>query len=258
MRIGVLLSLFREKDFIEPCLAPWLALKQAGLDIVISVVYARFEGNDLAETEDDGSIEKLHEYLERGDIDYCIFPANVLSEHAARNLALKPLIDNGIDYLYLLGVDEIYKESEIKNILKYVKDNPLSDYFNINFKNYTFDSKTYTKGFCPPRIYKIQIPAGKLDSLYYDDDCKYLSKDGKYIDYKSLSCKKIPENIAFIDHHTWYGERAKNKVAYQKAHFSHSPAGCSFDWDEKENKLIFNENYYKITGQAKPELFYDP
>jgi hypothetical protein len=53
-----------------------------------------------------------------------------------------------------------------------------------------------------------------------------------------------------IQHFSWLNnEKSKKKCEYQKRHFS---GVCGYKWNEKENKLEFNELYYRSIGQFIP------
>ena len=100
--------------------------------------------------------------------------------------------------------------------------------FEYLFKNYILDGKTiYCKGFCPPRIFRRtggDMISAEIDRFYYDNDLIYkLSGDTFYnqCNYKDLSSKTIPDNIAHIKHLTWLHKNGKNKVMYQIKHFGH-------------------------------------
>jgi len=203
-------------------------------------------GLSLNSTDDTESI--LEAYYDNGLLDSYCSSQKYLKEHEARNVCLKNVLDNKVDYVWTLGLDEIFTPEEINRILKFVEINSLVDWFKINYKNYIFDGSAWIDGFCPPRIFKVNSHGG-LKELYYDDDFVYA--DGT--DYKKLPNIEIPSSTAHVKHMTWLHSNGKAKAEYQKASWGDS--GGSYYWNKKENKLEFNKKFYQ--NKPLPTLNYD-
>lgn len=263
MRIGLVLAAYQAMDYLENCLLPWILLRKE-LDIKIVCVHCCFmENHENGEPifSTDGTTKLFEEYLERGYLDGYCCSERPLFEHEARNIAVEKLLLEKSDYIWTIGVDEFYTQEEVKRILSYIERNPLTTWFGVNYKNYVFNRSTWVDGFCPPRIFKVETPGFRLNKFYWDDDIQYIEKatPNNISSYKHFSNIQIPRTIAHVDHYTWLSdERSKKKVAYQEKHFGPPRgAGCSFRWNEAENKLEFNTDFYKKTGQTIPELNYE-
>lgn len=264
MKIGVLLCVYQDYEFINECLQPWVEFRRINdspIDVKIAVTHGQFiEYNQLGFPDEDiKTIEKLKLALSRNIIDYLYIQNDINSvdkkyqnEAALRNHGLKYLLNQDIDYFWTLGADEIYTVKEIQNIINKIQEEKFCDWFRIHHKNYVIDTNHYVRGFCPPRIWDNRKHGG-IDKFYWDDDIVF--KDGS--NYKDLPCYIIPEKLAFINHYTWLSnEKSKNKILYHEKHFSHG-AGCSYKWNDIEDKLELNLEYYKRIGQNPPEIFTD-
>jgi hypothetical protein len=254
MKIGLIASAYNCAQFLEDCLKPWEILKkQSEHELCCSFIHNCFKENKelhLPIESSDGTAKILEQKHDDGTIDYYNFSTEYLREHEARNVCLKNVLQENVDYVWTLGLDELYTIDEIEKILAFVEANPFVDWFKINYKNYIFDGKQWVDGFCPPRIFKVNTHAG-LKELYYDDD--FIYTDGS--DYKKLSNLEVPKVIAHVKHMTWLHSNGKAKVEYQKLRWGDN--GCSYSWDYKENKLKFNENFYKITNKPLPIINYE-
>lgn len=245
MKFGILLTAYNFSDTIDQCLTPWMAVEDVeNLKFcAVSLPFKEYEGKEIPE---DDTAEKLT--IKYG-IDTITEP-KYIPEYEARNLAFDKLKD--CDYIWILDSDEVYTEQDIEKIIKFVKFNPEIYYFCINFKNYVFDGKCWVDGFCPPRIFKTKRAKG----FYWDNDMMY-DLDGQNMSYKQMSMAKIPKNTAHVKHLTWLNnERTKNKIQYQEEHFK-GGFGCSYRWNEEKDCLEFNEEYFKKSGEIKPQLNYD-
>jgi hypothetical protein len=181
----------------------------------------------------------LTELKNKNNIQYLYTSNDFVDESTARNYALKPLLQENVDYVWLLDLsDEYYSIQDLNNILNFVSDNPYHDWFSINFKNYIFNNKQWIDGFCPPRIFKNKEK--KIEKFYWDNDVIY-TQNNKQINYKELSECKVPSNIAHIKHLTWLHSNGKIKFEYQMKHFGH----CSYKWNYEKNELEFNHDFYK-------------
>ncbi len=255
MKIGVLCCFHGCEDMLYRVIAPWLNVKcnLEKVEFKIAVVHGLFKENkDNGVSDNDEATLNLikggqwHDYL-------YIQPEGVYeSEAQIRDKGLQFLLKQECDYVWLLDGDEVYQEWEIAQALKFIGNEHFISWFNIEFKNLTFNENTYTKSFCPPRIFRVKSGGFRLNSMYWDNDVSYLDERGNSVLYTQLSSRSIPVSQCNPLHFTWLNnERSKNKIAYQEAHFK-SGAGCSFKWGE--NGLEWNEDYFTKTGQPKPEL----
>jgi hypothetical protein len=255
MRIGVLCCFYGCEDMLYKVILPWLNLKEnlTKTDVQIAVVHGLFKENkENGEINNDSGTLGLLQGGGWHDFLY-VQPEGVYeSEAEIRDKGLQYLLKQDCDYIILLDGDEVYREEEIVNALDFAYSEPLISWFNIEFKNLTFDENKYTKGFSPPRIFKVNSGEYKLNNMYWDNDVSYVDGRMNQVDYKNLSSKKIPVSLCNPEHYTWLNnERSRKKIAYQEAHFKQG-AGCSFKWGE--NGLEWNEDYFTKTGQEKPEL----
>ena len=252
MKIGLIASAYNCGDFLDDCLEPWFRFKkESNHELYCSIIHNCFHENEelgLPLNSSDNTESILESYYSNGLLNNYFSSQKYLKEHEARNVCLKSVLDNKVDYVWTLGLDEIFTVEEINKILKFVEINPFVDWFKINYKNYIFDGSVWIDGFCPPRIFKVNCHGG-LKELYYDDDFVYA--DGT--DYKKLPNIEIPSSIAHIKHMTWLHENGKAKVEYQKARWGDS--GCSYSWNYQENKLEFNKKFYQ--NKPLPTLNYD-
>lgn len=248
MKIGVIGSVYNSAEFLNECLEPWESLKNdSEHEFCFSFIHNCFKENaELGFPK--YSQDQTDEILKgKKFIDSYVFSESFLTEAEARSVCLEN-IKKDVDYIWTLGFDELFTKSQINGCLEFVLSNPFVAWFRINYKNYVFDGKSWIDGFCPPRIFNNKVNGG-VNALYYDDD--FIYKDGS--DYKTLSNLKIPKNIAHVKHMTWLHSNGRAKVEYQKKRWGDK--GCSFSWDYKEDKLIFNESFYE--NASKPNLFFE-
>ena len=252
MKIGLIASAYNCSEFLEDCLNPWLDFKkESNHELYCSFIHNCFYENKelgLSLNSSDCTESILEAYYDNCLLDNYCSSQKYLKEHEARNICLKNVLDNKVDYVWTLGLDEVFTVEEINKILNFVEINSFVDWFKINYKNYIFDGSMWIDGFCPPRIFKVDSHGG-LKELYYDDDFVYA--DGT--DYKKLPNLQIPSSIAHVKHMTWLHENGKAKVEYQKARWGDS--GCSYSWNYQENKLEFNKKFYQ--NKPLPTLNYD-
>lgn len=262
MRIGVVLAAYQAMDYLPECIESWRLVRKE-IDLKIACVHCCFVENH-ENGEPIFSLDQTAKYfescLERNQIDAYACSERPLYEHEARNIAVGYLLKEKVDYIWTIGVDEIYTPEQIYRVLSFVERNPLTTWFGVNYKNFVFTKKTWVDGFCPPRIFKVETPGYRLNQFYWDDDIQYHGKITRDItSYKHFSNIQIPKTIAHVNHYTWLSdERSKKKVAYQEKHFAPPRGmGCSYRWNKTEDKLEFNTDFYKQTGQVVPELNYE-
>lgn len=254
MKIGLILAQHNEIEYIQECLTPWIKYRKDN-SLLIACLDALFQ--ESLDVNSDGSSnthEILTEYKRLNLIDFYQKIDQRIKEHEVRNIALKWLLENDIEVAISIGVDEIFTLEEIEKITNYIKKERFIAVFKIHYKNYIGDKKHYINGFVPHRIWRVQYQDNKLKEFAWDDDIKYIDKNGLEILDKMLPSKIIPG--IQIKHYTWLNdERSRRKCIYQNDHFS--PYGCGYKWNETTKSVGFNEEYYKKTGQSIPEIMVD-
>jgi hypothetical protein len=254
-KIGISAIGYECKEHLWKVLSPWRSLRSKYPNqFFISVAHGIFpETKDLGFPilSTDGTIEDLETCYHSGIIDNL----NILQEPAyekdIRNVTLPFLFSQKIDYLWLLDLqDEIYTEEQIIKIISFVTEENFIPTFKINFQNYVFDLNHYVDDFIAPRIWNNNLYGG-VDKFFYDNDI--LFKNGYRAD--SLAVKIIPKNIAFIKHLSWVGskEYLVRKIEFQKRHYGQ----CSYLWNEKNNCLEFDLQYYTKYNKNVPEVYKD-
>jgi hypothetical protein len=245
MKIGFLLCAYNQEEFIHDCLRDLVKFSKEN-GHVISAASVPFKEYEDMGVEVDDTTEILRKKV-GGDIDYLVDSPQFISEAEARTLALKPLLEEGCTYVHLIDSDEVYSYDNLNNIVNYLARDEFIDWYSVCLKNYVGEGYL-EEPFTPPRIFKVKSRKGALTHFYFDNDVIY----GE-VSYKGLSNKVIPKEIAFVPHFSWTNtEKNKAKIAYQSRHFSHF-AGCGYQWDE-ERGVVFNEEYYKKTGQPMSKI----
>lgn len=264
MKIGIIAQGRNCADVLDDVLAPWIKAMEKH-DIHICLITATFkEMEKLGEPahNTDNTWEKFIEYSAMHPKNISALNLNkYVAESQSRNRGREILMSEEInaDLIWMLDLsDEYYTVEQIDNIVKFVKSEPFTVWFRLSFKNYVFDVNTYlTSPFTPPRIWRTNIGGYKLSDCVYDNDFVYLNSIGAQISDKQLSNYIIPKSVAWIKHYSWLSDaRGKQKCAYQAAHFSHG-AGCSYRWNDKENKLEWNTDYFKKIGEIIPNTAKD-
>jgi hypothetical protein len=263
MKIGILGCGYACDDKLGERLKPWFNTAE-NKDLVFSFVSVKFkEYEDLNINQDNSkTVELLERYQNINYIQFLEAPKMAMLESEARNIALKHLLDEKCDIIWLLDLsDEYYTEHQIEKIIEYInrEDNKFYDWVRIPFKNYIFSGKEWIAGFCPPRIFRVNPrPNQSLYNFYFDNDVIYEDKEkGELLNYQLFSSKSIP--ASFLDggvkHLTWLdNENSYNKVLYHEQHFK-SGYGCSYKWEN--GHLKFNEEYYNRLNIPIPEVYID-
>ena len=252
-KIGLLLTAYNCENYINPCLDPWMKLKEK-YNIKIAVNSGMFSDYKALgfENRNQGTLDKLNKYK----FDYFIKTddQNLLDEDSSRNKCLNYLInEQHCDLIWILDADEIYKELEIENIINYVNKNDAL-YYSVNFKNYLF-TKDYSTDYLPPRIFWTNKNSG-IKKFHFDNHITYNDNSVS----EMFPHHEIPKNIACVDHYSWLAEdsRTKEKIIYQNKRFAgEENAKCSFVWDDNYDCLIFNEDFYQKRNVQKP-FNYEP
>lgn len=258
IKIGILGCGYECDELIDCVLPPWFNFsKDSDDDFVFSFVYGQFtEYIDIKGKNEVSTPTWYNRY--KNKINYFFTPQPML-EKDMRNTALTPLLEEGCDIIILLDLqDEIYSRENIKNIINFIKKDSLTAWFSFSYKNYVFSDTTYLADpFTPPRAFRVKSGSYKLHSFYFDNEVRYvgtITRDFK--DFKSMSNKNIPKSVSWITHRTWPSNiRGRQKVEYQQKHFG--PQYCSFRWNDIENKLEFNPDYFTMLGKPIPEVLTD-
>lgn len=287
-KIGIIFCAYGNPDYVQPCLDPWIKLKEK-YNISIAAVHGQFK-----EYHDNGIEDKDYEtQLKLKDLewnknidclylqnDYNVFWPDHLNqtkyetESEIRNKGLKYLLEEKCDIIWLLDLDEFYTEEQIENIVNYIKlpASQLYTWFSINFKNYILNGKQWVDDFCPPRIFRVNCGKFLLERFYYDNDLFYRIKETivgdlpgyyngpiegtpipLYQRHWAIAGNKISKHIAHIKHLTWLHSNGKNKVLYQLKHFGH----CSYKWNEEKNELEIDLDFYRKNGLDLPIIYKD-
>lgn len=252
MKCGILGCGFACEEGLSERLKPWFDVADSK-DLVFSFVSARFrEYEELSINQDNSkTISEFNKLLKEKYIHFLNIPEKSMSECEARNLALKPLLDCGCDYIFILDLsDERYSQKNIESLLKYVDNNKLYVYYNVNFKNYVIDDKSWVDGFCPPRIYRVNVDKSKLSKFHEDNGCLYLDEFGYNADYRQFSGINIPKSCAFICHDSWNGTNAESKINYQLSRWG----CCSYKFNKETNKVEINYDYYNKRNLPIPVI----
>lgn len=266
MKIGLLLAVYNDLEFLEECLNPWIKLKSE-LDIKIAICHGQFkEYHELGFEDNDR--ETLQYLLENKKEDYLYIQNNYWlvkkedyiyqNEAELRNHGLGWLLKQEIDYFFTIGSDEFYTEEEIKRIVDFINQESNQDYawFRINYKNYVINKTQWIDGFCPARIWKVNYKdIYKIKNFYWDDDINYqgtITRD--IVSYKQLPHKEIPREICHVKHLTWLDdERTRKKIAYQNLHFN---GNCSYKI--KDGHVVIDYEFYHRNGLPIPIINKNP
>lgn len=264
MKIGVLFCGYKCDEDLKEVLSPWITLQEK-LNFSIAAVHGMFkEYHDMGYPDVDYVTQnKLKEYKEanifdflylQNDYDYEMQAAfKYETEAQIRDKAFQYFIKRGdIDYVILLDSDEFYTVQEIENIFNFVKENPKTVWFSINFKNYIGDGWNWIDGFCPARIFKMKTNYYYANEIYYDNDVSYSMYDvvsAVKFSYKYFPTFKISKKIAHIRHLSWTNDKAEDKIKYQEKHFG---GECSYEIVDGNIKL--KEEYYVKHNKPIPSL----
>jgi len=250
MKIGFMLCAFNQEEFLEGCLQDLVPFCRDNGHIISAVSVPFLEYKDKG-IEYDSTTDILKEKVCIGDIHYLVSEPKYITDAEARNFALKPLIEEGCDLIFLIDSDEKFSKSNLENIVSYVKKSEFIDWWSISYKNFVGNGYL-EEPFTPPRIFKSKIKNANISHFYFDNDVIYVDDSEQSINYKSLANKIIPSSVAWVPHFTWTNtEKNRLKIEYQNVH-NH---GCSYKWENNQIKL--NEDFYIQTNQIKPTIIYD-
>lgn len=260
MILGIIFCAYgMEKEMIEKSLNPWIKYNEdnkEGHKVIISVTSCSFLG--FPSQNNTETLNCLDLYRERHLIDSIFTSEEPISECEARNMPLKRLLELKVDVIVAWDSDEIVNNQEINYLISFLEQdkNSKNYWHRIFYKNLTFNENTFVRGFNPARIFWRDKDLLYLVA-YYDDNYVYYSDGWGKIDCRKLENSSIPIENFEPFHFSWINnERSKNKVKYQIEHFGGgNPNACSFKWNEIENKLEFNLDYYKQHNKEIPKLY---
>lgn len=239
-RIGLIYCAYGTKDYVPQSLASWLAIP----NVTICAVNVRFTG---FEGEDDGTRDLLRRNLEAGHIQHLIDSPDNIPETTARGMALRWLVDQGIDTIVMWDSDEMTDVSSLQRVLAFIESEPYAAWFRFSYANLVFDEQTrLTDPFTPPRAFRVRAPGTSytVHSFGADNDIWYggdLTRD--IIPPHNFPSMTIPASVFQPRHFSWLADtperaaRSKAKIAYQTARWGNV---CSFAWDDSKGGLIFN------------------
>ncbi len=246
-KIGVLFVAYGQEDYYHKSIAPWVVARKENLGgntFIISCVSVPFKEYQGMGVTEDKTTEFAKNDHAAGILQYLTTEPKFISEAEARNLALKPLLEEKCEWAVCLDADEIYDLGEIEKLLGFVNKNKLTNSFNLNYKNYVFTTKQYYHQYFPNRIFSTKKLVG------FFDDC-YVKYEGN-LDFRQLSSINVPPHIISVAHFTWLNNlRSRDKIFYQEKRWGKDMT--SYRWDEKEG-LQFNLNYYKKFNIPVPEV----
>ncbi len=253
VRIGICGIGYQCEEHLAHVLQPWFDLKKIGThEILISVAHGIFPEvyaiSQYLREVPDSTVASLREYLSDKKIEALFISPEPKYEWDLRTCTLPALLKRQIDLLWLLDLqDEIYPVEEILRIIDFIDAHKEIVWFKINFKNYAFAMDCYVDDFVVPRVWRAKIPA-TIRCFHYDNSITY--EDGQK--QENLQHCAIPRELAFPKHLSWVGspEYLKRKIRYQNLHFGL----CSYKWDEENNCLQFNEDYYLRFRRHIPEV----
>ncbi len=268
MKVGVIYVGFNTEDYIKHSLEPWMHTDSREVvdeesyqtlwshEFVVCAVSVPFKGFD--QTPPDGTLGLLHGFLREGLIDYLITQDTPVSETAARGEALKWLVSQGVTHLWQVDSDEFYNHRQIAAIIRFVEARPHIDWHRLSLCNLVFTPDQHlVEPFTPPRIHKVHNAGGYVAAGFHQDNNVYYERPSsgeRVLDTQLASCT-VPKSCAWIVHKSWLNdERSRKKVEYQTKARGWQ---CSFAWDDSKGGLIWNEDYFKKTGQSIPEVAHD-
>lgn len=242
-------------------LTPWMLARKekwCGNEFVICAVSLPFK--DFQFDGIDATTASLVAAEIAGTIDKVFTEPKFIHETEARGMALKYLIEQNVDFLWIVDADEFYQKRDIENIIRFVEKENFSRWFKLSLKNYVFNKTTYlVEPFCPPRIHRVKFKSYDGDyttnSFWDDNNVSYLKDDGSISKLdREFSFLTVPRSVAWVKHLSWLSdERSRAKINYQTSRNWVS----SFSWDDSQGGLIFNPEYYTKAGKSFPEIAQD-
>ncbi len=266
MKVGIIFCAYQCEDLLPKSLTPWVQARGArlgGHDYSICAVSVPFEGFPQ-EAELDNTRTILGAHAHYGRIDHVIVTDKPIKETEARGSALKWLRDEAkVDVIIQWDADEKPTEKDILGIVTFIEANPFVVWFKFSYRNLVFTKSLALKEpFTPPRAHRVRVPGGYVaHSFYADNNIRYVEEaygemNGGIKPDSLFPSMTIPEVVANPLHYSWLNDkRSKRKQEYQSLRWAPPiGAGCSFAWDDSRGGLIWNEEYFRLTGQPIPEV----
>lgn len=255
MKIGVLFTCYNCESYVDDCLAPWLKLRDEYNFVIAasSSMFSDYLKLGISE-KNEGTLSKLISK----HLDFLVTTSgkNLLDEEANRNLCLDFLKKQDCDLIILLDGDEVYTETQISMIFDVVLSNPEPDGYKVNFKNYTIHKNLFLYEFCHARIFWTKRHGG-IEKFHFDNEFFYAND-------RSLKpvVAEIAKEVAYVNHYSWLQEdsRSRDKILYQNGRYGGHDGTfpverrCSFVWNEEQNRLEFNPEYWKNVISQLPVL----
>jgi len=263
MKLGILFCSYNCEDQLDRCLEPWLTIrdsfaKTGKVAPLICAVSTPFESFPiLSPDENNPTAAILSQKAKSGQIDQLFFSQKPTKETEARTWALTWLKDHDCDEILLLDSDEFWTVDQILRTLDFVQANPYIGWFRVAYKNLVFSPNQYLASpFCPPRIFRMST-FGCVASHFYDDNnlmYKKINVPDFFVADKEVGNMTIPPSVAWVKHETWLNDdRSRRKARYQQTRWAKPVGfGCSFAWDPAQGGLIWNEEYFQLSGLPKP------
>ena len=256
MKIGTISTCYETNETLGKCFLDWHYLRYNKLfgieNVYSSVCHGCFEETaklGYPIKSQDKTIETLNDFKDCHIIDDLTVFEEPVTEIKCWNTCLNYVLSKNVDYVILLAADEIWSLKDIENAVKFIQKNEYIDIFHAQFKNLIFDYHTYSLDFIVPRIFPTNKHGG-LFRFYQDDLIQFIDKKKNF----EVSNLTIPRSLCFPRHESWAGspEKLKRKAAFGVLRYGMA----SYIWDEKENKLKFNPEYYSKV-KLQPELYHD-
>lgn len=256
LRVGITFIGYECMELMPRALTPWFQIR-ADPNLVeeieslkISLSHGCFEETaklGFPIRSMDGSADWMQKAKDDGEADGVFSYDTPMKEYdmwSGNYLWMK----DDIDFLVMLNHDEMWALDEIRQLFKYISFNPLVDYYKINFKNYCINENTWVDDFIVPRMWWVNRNGG-LKRFYKDELVEY--NDGK----KDTQASWATVPSIFPKHLSWVGSKAylQRKLSFQALRFR----SCSYTWDDKNDCLALNEEFYAKFGIPKPQLHHD-
>lgn len=259
-RIGITSLGYQCVEHLDRVFDLWRKIKKEGVlsdvieDVFISTAHGCFHetakiGYPLF--SNDGTIEKFEQLHKEGVIDQLQIFDHPRFEFEFWNSNLPFLFEKKVNLLFMLNMDEVWSEEELRAALLFISQKPHTNYFKVNFKNYVFDFNSYVKTFIVPRFWRADKNGG-IKGFHFDDELTFA--DGK----RDVQCPHwvIPFETCAPKHFSWVSNTPgylKRKCEFQNEHYKE----CSYQWDNQAEQLIFNADYYAKRNIAPPQVFKD-
>jgi hypothetical protein len=245
MRIGVLGCFYDCADTLPRALAPWIALKQAGMPLLLGGIHAQFkEYAQLGYANDDApTLALLNAY--RKDFAVLDIAQEPLEEREVRTRLMRQLTEKGVDAIWMLDGDEIYTQEEILRTLTYIQATPQFDYYHVHLDQYIGGAVHWRDPFFPPRIIRTDRYGG-IREFSFDNEVVFA--DGRTLE--TVVPGIVPRHVAHVRHETWRGNMQK-KIDYHHKRFGL----CAMKIEQ--GKLAFDSRYFERWGIPTPTLTHD-